>query len=111
MLNQLHSVLLLPAFVTWELVSNPLVRCLRLLGWLPPLPREEDLMKPTLDGKVVLVTGANTGIGKETARCFARMGATVVLGVRSLERGEAAAKDIRQSLHNEKGACVVLRAT
>lgn len=53
----------------------------------------------------MLVTGANTGIGKETARCFARMGATVVLGVRSLERGEAAAKDIRQSLHNEKGAC------
>lgn len=33
------------------------------------------------------------------------MGATVVPGVRSLERGEAAAKDIRKSLHNEKGAC------
>lgn len=98
MLNKLHSVLLLPAFVAWVLASHPLVWCLRLLGWLPPVSREEDLMKPSLEGKVVLVTGANTGIGKQTARCFARMGATVVLGVRSLERGEAAAKDIRQCL-------------
>jgi len=62
-------------------------------------------MEPSLEGKVVLVTGANTGIGEQTARCFARMGATVVLGVRSLKRGEAAAKDIRQCLQHEKGAC------
>ena len=45
-------------------------------------------------GKVALVTGATGGIGKEIARGLARMGATVVIGARSLERGEAAAAEI-----------------
>lgn len=50
-----------------------------------------------LSGRVVLVTGANSGMGKETARELARMGAAVVLGCRSRERGEAAADEIRRS--------------
>jgi NAD(P)-dependent dehydrogenase (short-subunit alcohol dehydrogenase family) len=47
-----------------------------------------------MSGKVALVTGATGGIGKEIARGLARMGATVVVGARSLERGEAAAAEI-----------------
>jgi len=43
-----------------------------------------------LKGKVVIVTGANAGIGKATARQLADRGATVVLACRSKERGEAA---------------------
>lgn len=43
------------------------------------------------------MTGANSGMGKETARELARMGAAVVLGCRSLERGEAAADDIKRT--------------
>lgn len=44
-------------------------------------------------GKIALVTGANRGLGFETARRLARRGAKVLLGVRSEERGkEAAAK-------------------
>lgn len=38
---------------------------------------------PDLKGKVCVVTGGNTGIGKETAVRLAAMGAEVVLGCRS----------------------------
>lgn len=48
-----------------------------------------------LSGRVVVVTGANTGIGYETARTLAAAGARVVLACRSAERGEAAAARIR----------------
>jgi NAD(P)-dependent dehydrogenase (short-subunit alcohol dehydrogenase family) len=47
-----------------------------------------------LSGRVALVTGANSGMGKETARELARMGAQVILGCRSTVRGEAARSEI-----------------
>ena len=43
-----------------------------------------------MDGKVVLVTGATSGLGLAAAEGFARLGATVWLVVRSPERGEQA---------------------
>jgi NAD(P)-dependent dehydrogenase (short-subunit alcohol dehydrogenase family) len=45
---------------------------------------------PDQTGKVAVVTGANTGIGYETARTLAANGARVVLACRSREKGEAA---------------------
>src|SRR5688572_6672899 len=45
-------------------------------------------------GPVALVTGANKGIGFETARQLARRGFTVLLGSRDAARGEAAAKQL-----------------
>lgn len=45
--------------------------------------------------KVALVTGANRGIGLETARLLAREGFTVLLGSRDQARGEAAAAELR----------------
>jgi NAD(P)-dependent dehydrogenase (short-subunit alcohol dehydrogenase family) len=45
--------------------------------------------------KVVLITGANAGIGKETAVGLARMGATVVMTARDPKRGAEALTDVR----------------
>lgn len=41
-----------------------------------------------LDHKVIVITGASSGIGAEAARLFSREGATVVLGARSVDRLE-----------------------
>eukprot|EP01102_Stenamoeba_stenopodia_P004266 TRINITY_DN14597_c0_g1_i1.p1 TRINITY_DN14597_c0_g1~~TRINITY_DN14597_c0_g1_i1.p1 ORF type:complete len:304 (+),score=66.57 TRINITY_DN14597_c0_g1_i1:72-983(+) len=54
-----------------------------------------------LTGRVAFVTGANTGIGKETARALASRGSTVFLACRDLEKAEATAKEIRESTNNQ----------
>ena len=46
--------------------------------------------------RVALVTGGNKGIGLEIARGLGRAGITVLLGVRSLDRGEGAASTLRR---------------
>jgi NAD(P)-dependent dehydrogenase (short-subunit alcohol dehydrogenase family) len=47
-----------------------------------------------MKGKVVLITGADSGIGKETALGLAKMGASLVLVCRDREKGEAAKEEI-----------------
>jgi NAD(P)-dependent dehydrogenase (short-subunit alcohol dehydrogenase family) len=53
---------------------------------------------PRMEGKVVLVTGASSGLGLAAADGFARLGATVWLAVRNRERGEDARARIREHL-------------
>jgi NAD(P)-dependent dehydrogenase (short-subunit alcohol dehydrogenase family) len=53
---------------------------------------EQDL--PTFAGRTVVITGANSGLGAVTARELARVGAKVVMAVRNLDKGAAAAAQI-----------------
>ncbi|XP_067014835.2 retinol dehydrogenase 12 [Anabrus simplex] len=53
-----------------------------------------------LDGLTAIVTGANTGIGKETARHLAQLGARVILACRDMKKAEQAREEIVKSTGN-----------
>jgi len=54
-----------------------------------------------LKGKVVIVTGGNTGIGKETARELSKMGARVIIACRTPLTAQKAAEEIEKSSNNK----------
>lgn len=47
-----------------------------------------------IDGKTVVITGGNTGIGKETAKELAHRGGRIIIACRDMTKGQAAAKEI-----------------
>ncbi|XP_006003247.1 retinol dehydrogenase 13 [Latimeria chalumnae] len=51
--------------------------------------------KATIKGKTVIITGANTGIGKETALELAKRGGRIIMACRNMEKCEAAAREVR----------------
>ncbi|SKV32035.1 short chain dehydrogenase [Mycobacteroides abscessus subsp. abscessus] len=55
---------------------------------------------PDQTGRIAIVTGANTGLGLETAKALAAHGAHVVLAVRNAEKGKAAADAITAAHSN-----------
>ncbi|XP_034717487.1 retinol dehydrogenase 12 [Etheostoma cragini] len=59
-----------------------------------------------LEGKTAIITGANVGIGKETAKDLAGRGARVILACRDMAKGEQAVCDIMREV---EGANVVAR--
>ncbi|MFL5667125.1 MAG: SDR family oxidoreductase [Ktedonobacteraceae bacterium] len=59
------------------------------------------LINTSMQGKICLVTGANSGIGKETALSLAQMGATVIMVCRDRARSEAAQNEIKAQSSND----------
>jgi NAD(P)-dependent dehydrogenase (short-subunit alcohol dehydrogenase family) len=55
----------------------------------------------TMKDKVVMVTGANSGIGKAASLALAKMGATTVIVARNKERGDAARSEIIRESRND----------
>lgn len=53
---------------------------------------------PDLTGKVIIVTGANSGVGFEAAREFARKGAHTILACRNMQKAQAAVEKIRAEI-------------
>ncbi len=53
-----------------------------------------------MDGKTVVITGCNTGIGKETVQDLAQRGARVVMACRSTSRAKEAAEDVKKHVKN-----------
>jgi NADP-dependent 3-hydroxy acid dehydrogenase YdfG len=52
-------------------------------------------MGTNIEGKVVVITGASSGLGESTARYLAKLGATIVLGARRKDRLDAIVKNIQ----------------
>jgi len=87
--SQLYAFI--PASVLSVIISGVFIyrtRKLRITGPKPRVPNH--LVK----GRVFLITGANAGIGKETARQLLMAGATVIMACRSEERAREAMEDI-----------------
>ena len=51
-----------------------------------------------LTGRVAVITGASTGLGEETTRALADHGAEIVMAVRDVDRGDAAAERVRAAV-------------
>jgi NAD(P)-dependent dehydrogenase (short-subunit alcohol dehydrogenase family) len=67
-------------------------------------PRE----MPSQEGRLAIVTGANSGIGYQAARYLSRAGATVILACRNREKGEAARAQIAAEHPSSKVAMHIL---
>uniref|UniRef100_A0A4W4F4U8 Dehydrogenase/reductase (SDR family) member 13a, tandem duplicate 1 n=1 Tax=Electrophorus electricus TaxID=8005 RepID=A0A4W4F4U8_ELEEL len=70
--------------------------------WLTVLKMPRFKRSVKLNGKTVIITGSNTGIGRATALDLAKRGARIILACRDKQRAESAANDIKkQSGNNE----------
>src|ERR1700737_797548 len=57
---------------------------------------------PALTGKLVIITGANSGLGFGLARRLSAAGADVIMAIRNRAKGEAAIDEIRATVPNRK---------
>lgn len=69
-------------------------------------PRRRD-DPPSMEGRTVVITGANSGVGKATAAALAAAGADVVITARREQRGRQAVADIRRDTGSDRVDLVV----
>ncbi|KAL0938302.1 short-chain dehydrogenase [Colletotrichum truncatum] len=69
----------------------------------PPRPQFTEKDVPDLTGRVCIVTGANTGVGKEVAQILYSKNATVYATSRSEEKGRAAIAAIKEAVPESSG--------
>jgi NAD(P)-dependent dehydrogenase (short-subunit alcohol dehydrogenase family) len=60
----------------------------------------KNLLEAIMKDKIVLITGANSGIGKETTRALAKKGATIIMACRHLEKAEPVGEIIQRESKN-----------
>ncbi|XP_020331400.1 retinol dehydrogenase 11 isoform X1 [Oncorhynchus kisutch] len=72
--------------------------CYLILRWMKMRRYCTDLKR--LDGKTVVITGGNAGIGKETAVALAMRGARVIIACRDVDKAEKAVREIKIRGHN-----------
>jgi len=71
--------------------------CYERLQWSPRNQEDDE----NTEGKVVVITGGNTGIGKATAMELAKKGTKIVLACRNVDKGLAATNEIKLNTGNE----------
>ncbi|KAJ9150419.1 NAD(P)-binding protein [Pleurostoma richardsiae] len=74
----------------------------------PPTPAFTEANLPDLAGKVYIVTGSNTGVGKELARILYSKNAKVYVAARSEDKANAAIAAIKEAFPDSKGSLVYL---
>jgi len=82
-------------WIPFVLVSVYIIRTIRR-GRMVHASEEVDL-----SGKVAFITGANTGIGFETAKALVRMGCHVIVGCRDQNKGETTVRLIHSQLDSK----------
>lgn len=71
-------------------------------SWSASSVKRFPAIQTDLAGRVCVVTGASAGIGMETARTLARLGATVVMACRNAQKGEAVRQEIVRATRNDR---------
>jgi len=74
-----------------------------MFAWAKVSPMLGSDNPASLDGKLVIITGANSGIGKETAADLYKRGARVIMLCRSEEKANSAINSIKETMSNSNG--------
>ncbi|MFK7922623.1 MAG: SDR family NAD(P)-dependent oxidoreductase [Bacteroidia bacterium] len=63
-------------------------------------PKWDSNKIPDQEAKVVVITGASSGLGKEATKVLAGKNATVIMAVRNIQKGEGVAQEIKTTFPN-----------
>lgn len=91
----IKQAIILHYLVTLETIMN-------MLNFLRIIKRRTVKLPESLEGKTVVITGANSGIGKVTAINCAQLGAKVYIACRDLEKADQCLIEIKEKLDKDQ---------